>query len=159
MSLEEDTHPQDSGSRGMHYLRFWTRYFERVRALHPTWVGKRNPIPRSWVGQSSGTPGTYISVCFGRGGKLRHELYIDTGGAAENEALFEDLRRHREELETAYGRPLDFQRLPGKRGCRIADHTAGDVMDEDHWNEFIAWFLDAGARLRRALAETRFSGA
>jgi hypothetical protein len=98
-------------------------------------------------------------VCFGRGGKLRHELYIDSGEARENDALFEDLLSHRERLETAYGRPLDFQRLPGKRGCRIADHASGDVMDQDHWNEFIRWFLDAGARLRRALTETRFSGA
>ena len=143
----------------MHYLRFWTRYLERVRASHPTWAGNRNPLRSSWIGQPSGIPGTYISVCFGRGGKLRHELHIDTGEAKENEAIFEDVLRQREELETAYGRSLDFQRLPGKRGCRIADHASGDVMDEDHWNEFIRWFVDAGGRLRHALTETGFSGA
>jgi hypothetical protein len=151
--------PQDSGSREAHYLRFWTLYMERVRAVHPTWAGNTNPVRGSWVGQSSGIPGTKIFVCFGRGGRLRHELYIDTRDAKENEALYEDLRGHCEELETAYGRRLDFQPLPGKRGCRIADHAWGDVLDENHWNEFIVWFLDAGARLRRALAETRFAGA
>ena len=60
------------------------------------------------MGQSSGIPGTYISVCFGRGGKLRHELYVDTGDGAENDALFEDLLKHRETLESAYGRPSTF---------------------------------------------------
>ena len=159
MNLGQDTRSQKSGSREEHYLRFWTLYLERVRAVHPAWAGKRNPVRGSWVGQSSGIPGTYISVCFGRGGKLRHELYIDTGDAKENEAIYEDLLGHQQELETAYGRRLDFQPLPGKRGRRIADSGEGDVMDEDHWNEFIRWFLDAGTRLRRALAETRFSGA
>ena len=32
-------------------------------------------------------------------------------------------------------------------------------MDEDQWSEFIRWFVDAGARLRRALTMTGFSGA
>jgi hypothetical protein len=48
---------------------------------------------------------------------------------------------------------LDFQPLPDRRGCRIADHSIGDVRDEEHWGEFIRWFLDAGVRLRRALKE------
>ena len=112
--LVENGRPHDSGTRGSHYLRFWTLYLDRVRELHPTWAGKRNPVRRSWVGQSSGIPGTYISVCFGLGGRLRHELYLDASEAADNDALFEDLLGHREALEAAYGRSLDFQRLPSK---------------------------------------------
>lgn len=150
--------PQDAGNRSVHYRRFWTLYLERVRAVHPLWAGARSPLRSSWVGQTSGIPGTYISVCFGRGGKLRHELYIDTGDAAENDALFDDFLSKRQALESAYGRPLDFQRLPHRRGCRIADHGIGDVMDEGHWSEFIRWFVDAGARLRRALTETSSTG-
>jgi hypothetical protein len=145
-------------SRDSDYLRFWTAYFERVRDLYPSWTDGRNPLPHSFITQRSGIPGTNISICFGRGGKLRHELYIDTKDAIENDALFEDLRRRRHTLEAAYGRSLDFQRLPDKRGCRIADHGVGDVRHEERWSEYIRWFIDAGARLRRALRQTGLAG-
>ena len=56
-------------------------------------------------------------------------------------------------LEDAYGRPLFFEELPGKRACRIADYRGGaDVTDIDNFDEFIDWFFDSGARLRKALA-------
>ena len=85
--MSNGTKRTTSGFRqqGAHYLRFWTLYLERVRAVHPPWAGRTNPVRGSWVGQGSGIPGTYISVCFGRGGKLRHELYIDTEDTKENE--------------------------------------------------------------------------
>lgn len=145
-------------SRESQYLRFWTLYFDRVRALHPSWIGGRRPLTSSWIGQRSGIPGTYISVCFGRGGKLRHELYIDTEDAAENDALFENFLNGREALEGAYGRRLDFQKLPNSRGCRIADHAIGDVTNEEQWNEYIRWFLDAGVRLRLTLSQAGLLG-
>jgi len=145
-------------SKDSHYLRFWTVYFERTSELHPSWIEGRNPLPRSFITQRSGIPGTNISVCFGRGGKLRHELYIDSTDAIENDSLFEDFRSRRQAMEAAYGSQLDFQQLPTKRGCRIASHTTGDVMREDHWNEYIRWFPDAGVRLRLALSEAGFPG-
>lgn len=146
---------KSSGRAGL-YLRFWSLYLERVRAIHPSWLGRGGPRASSWIGQSSGIPGTYISVCFGRGGTLRHEFYIDTEDAVENYAVFEDFLARRDEIEAKYGRQLDFQRLPNKRGCRIADHQIGEVRDEEHWNEYIRWFLDAGLRLRRALKGAGF---
>lgn len=41
--------------------------------------------------------------------------------------------------------------LEGRRAARIADYTDGDVAEEDRHDEFIAWFVDSGRRLRRAL--------
>lgn len=152
VTVSESGRSRASGGKGAHYLRFWTFYLVRVRALHPSWAGARNPVRGSWVGQRSGIPGTYISVCFGRDGTLRHELYIDTGNAADNDALFEDFLSRREAMEEAYGHSLDFQPLPDRRGCRIADHGIGDVRNEEQWNQYVRWFLDAGSRLRRALA-------
>lgn len=143
---------QALGGKATYYERFWGRYIERVQREHPGWTNARRVGRESWMSQPSGVPGTFISVCFGAGGKLRHELYIDAGDAAQNEEVFEDLLSRRNVLEEAYGRRLDFQRLEGRRACRIADHGVGDVTDEGRHDEFINWFFDAGARLRRALA-------
>jgi hypothetical protein len=148
---DKSAEPTPEGRPGL-YLRFWALYFERLRELHPEWVGNRNPVASSWVGQRSNIPDTFISVCFGRNGTLRHELYIDSGEKAANKTLFESLLEERTAIEEVYGRQLDFQRLPARRGCRIADHGTGDVTNEESWPRFVEWFLDAGVRLRRALS-------
>jgi hypothetical protein len=55
-------------------------------------------------------------------------------------------------IEQAYGRPLEWEELPGKKACRVADYAEGDVTQTERFDEFIEWFLDAGTRFRRAMA-------
>jgi Domain of unknown function (DUF4268) len=76
------------------------------------------------------------------GGRLRSELYIDSGDADQNAELFSRFAGRREEVETAYGRALEWDELQGRRACRIADHTTGDVTDAEHHDRYIDWFLD-----------------
>lgn len=55
--------------------------------------------------------------------------------------------------KTEYGRPLEWEAPPNAGACRIAEYREdADVTFEDRYDEFIDWFLDAGARLRRALS-------
>lgn len=97
-------------------------------------------------------PGS-INPSFANRSRLRHELYIDTGGADANTAALAHFRAHRAAMESAYGHELQFEELPGKRACRIADYRAdADVTDTDRHDEFIDWLIDAGVRLRAALA-------
>jgi Domain of unknown function (DUF4268) len=52
----------------------------------------------------------------------------------------------------AYGRPLEWEELPTKRACRIAEYKDDcRLADTERWDEYTAWFLDAGTRLRAAL--------
>jgi hypothetical protein len=51
-----------------------------------------------------------------------------------------------------YGRPLEWEELPGRQACRVADYAEGDVTQTERHDEYIDWFLDAGARFRRAIA-------
>ena len=146
------TQAQTLGGKAAAYENFWTRYIERVQKEHAGWTNARRAGRDSWMSQPSGIPGTYISVCFGAGGKLRHELYIDNGDRQQNEELLDYHLERREALEAAYGSELDFQRLEGRRACRMADHGIGDVTDEERHDEFVDWFFDRGVRLRGALA-------
>jgi Domain of unknown function (DUF4268) len=67
--------------------------------------------------------------------------------------LFSHLHDQREEFESAYGRALSWEELPNRRACRIAEYREdGSVTEEDRYDEFIDWFLDAGTRLRTALS-------
>jgi hypothetical protein len=108
----------------------------------------------NWFEMRSRIRGCAISSSFAQGDRLRHELYIDSGEGDDNMARFEHFYAYREQFETAYGRPLEWEELPTRRACRIAEYKHGcSVTEENRYDEFIDWFLDAGTRLRRALRE------
>ncbi|WP_254126803.1 DUF4268 domain-containing protein [Aquihabitans sp. G128] len=47
-----------------------------------------------------------------------------------------------------------FDEIEGKRACRIATYREdGDILEEAQWDQYLDWFLDAGERMRRALAQ------
>jgi hypothetical protein len=134
------------------YVKFWTRFLERLRQDHPDWSRARKPSSTNWMEMPSPLKGTSISSSFAMGRRLRHELYIDCGDADRNLALLQALLEQRDEVEAAYGRGLSFEELPGKRACRIADYSEGDVEEIERYEVFIDWMMDAGQGLRKALA-------
>jgi hypothetical protein len=139
--------------KGAAYVEFWRQFLERVQADHPDWSSARSRGPHNWVEMRAPIPGCKFSTVFAWQDRLRHELYIDTRDADENLAIFEELRRREPPLEAVYGRPLEWEDLPGKRACRVADYKEScSVLETDRYEEFINWFLDAGVRLRKALA-------
>ena len=156
------TRTEKTGTKPGLYRNFWTRYLERLKEEHPDWSRTRTPSTANWMDFPSSIRGarfnpslrgTGINSSFAQGGRLRHEFYIDTGDKAENERIFEHIKQQKEPFENEYGRPLEWELLPEKRACRIAEYREdADVTFEDRYDEFIDWFFDAGVRLRRALS-------
>jgi hypothetical protein len=83
---------------------------------------------------------------------LRHELYINRGSRTANIELLRELESRRDELEAAYGRPLEFED-PGRerRAVRIAEYRDGHISRVEEFDDYVAWFIDRGVRMRRAL--------
>lgn len=64
----------------------------------------------------------------------RVELYIDSKDGDNNQRYFEALFLKKEEIEGAFGSPLDWQPLEGRRACRIErTYTTGGYRDKDVW--------------------------
>lgn len=133
------------------YRAFWGRFIERVQAEHPGWTNAKTPGPDNWLEMKGPTRGARYTVSFANKGRLRSELYIDTGNAEENAALLMKLETKRDAIEEAFGGSLTWEPLPGKRACRIAVYREGDVLHIDQHDEYVDWFLDTNARLRTAL--------
>ena len=135
------------------YVAFWTRFLDRVKGERPGWTRAHKPGPSNWLSMPSPFKGgpTY-NASFAAGGKLRTELYIDYGNGDANLALFNWLFDQREAIEADYVGPLVWEELTGRRACRVADFRSGDVANLDEHDEYIDWFFDTGARLRKALA-------
>jgi hypothetical protein len=69
------------------------------------------------------------------------ELYIDRGKDSEEEnlSIFDQLLAHQQEVEASFGQALSWQRLEGKRACRIRYTRSGGGYrsPEDQWPALI----------------------
>jgi hypothetical protein len=132
--------------------QFWTGLLERARAktrLH----ANISPGQHSYIGTGAGKYGlSYNYVIRRNDGDV--ELYIDRGkdGEGENKAIFDELAQSKAAIEAAFGDSLDWQRLDGKRACRIKKNIAlGGYRDESKWPEIQEAMIDAMIRLGKAL--------
>ncbi len=142
-----------TSGKGAFYVEFWTRFLDRVHADHPDWTRARRTTAGNWFEMTAPMRGCTISSSFAQGERLRHELYIDTGDGDENAEIFAALQGRREAFEAAYGAALSWEELPNRRASRVAAYKEGCAVTEvERHEEFVDWFIDAGARLRAALS-------
>lgn len=151
-SREAGRTKKDLAERYVIRKRFWTQLLETARAttkLH----ANISPSETGWVGTGAGKSGlAYDYVIRRNDGHV--ELYIDRGKEAgpESKAIFDTLAESKDAIEAAFGESLDWQRLEGRRACRIKkDIDLGGYRDEDKWPEIHAAMIDAMIRLEKAL--------
>lgn len=138
-----------------HLLRreYWSQLLERAKKrtrLHAA----ISPSESSYVATSAGKRGLMYSYVI-RQHEGGVELYIDRGAETEDEskAVFDSLAASKAEIEKAFGEPLEWQRLEGKRACRIAKRIekGGYRDDRDLWPGIQDAMIDAMIRLESAL--------
>lgn len=136
--------------RHLQRKEFWTRLLDHAKTrskLH----ARISPGAYSWVGTGSGIRGVAWNYAI-RQHETQVEVYIDRGDADENAAIFEKLAAHREAVESAFGEPIEWMRLEGKRACRIRYRLAGGGWkDPDQWDSVIEATVDAMIRFEAAL--------
>ena len=133
--------------------RWWTTLIERsalVNKLHAHITAGEY----SWIGASSGIRGLGLNYVVTQD-ECAAELYIDRGKDAEeeNKAIFDQLFAHKAEIDVAFGESLSWERLEGKRACRIR-HTqtgGGYRSPEDKWPAIQDAIIKDMDRLEKAL--------
>ncbi len=130
--------------------RFWTLLLERAKAktkLHSS----VSPGHYNWLGTGSGISGLGLNYAVRQHG-TQVELYIDRGDGDENSSLFDRFHAYKAAIEAAFGAPLEWQRLEGKRACRIRHRIdLGGWRDEEKWPAVTDAAIDAMIRLEKAL--------
>ena len=124
--------------------RFWTSLLEGAKektSLHAN---------------TSASQSNYVMTGAGRSGlNFRYviqqhtseiDLYIDRGREAdnENEEIFDTLEEAKDKIEEVFGESLEWQRLEGKRACRIGERFSlgGYRDDEEEWSEMQDAMID-----------------
>jgi hypothetical protein len=133
--------------------RFWAGLLEHAKEQTELHAG-RSATNYNWIGTGAGKRGLGLNYVVRRDG-ADVELYIDRGKEAkeENAALFDALAASKDEIDGAFGEPLQWERLEGKRACRIRHSIAvgGYRDDEARWPEIHDAMIDAMIRLEKAL--------
>jgi Domain of unknown function (DUF4268)/HB1, ASXL, restriction endonuclease HTH domain len=133
--------------------RWWTQLVERASKaskLH----AHITPGIYSWIGTSSGVRGLHLNYVVKRE-KCAAELYIDRGkdSEEENKVIFDQLKANKADVEKVFGRPLSWERLEGKRACRIrfTQTSGGYCSPEDKWPDLHDGIISAMIRLEQSL--------
>lgn len=100
---------------------------------HHGFTNARTGNKGNWQYFSTGVRGVRYGFTFSKP-LPRVELYIDCGDATLNKALFDSLFEIREEIESAAGTTLEWERLNEKRACRIALYNHGAVDPDAEGN-------------------------
>jgi hypothetical protein len=137
-----------------HIIRheFWAHLLERAKSrtkLH----ANISPSRDSWISAGAGRYGLGFNyVILQHSGRV--ELYIDRGRGAEdtNKAIFDSLHQERDAIERVFGEPLEWQRLDGKRACRISKKIEiGGYKDREKWPEIQDEMIQKMIRLSKSL--------
>ncbi|MCC6995525.1 MAG: DUF4268 domain-containing protein [Deltaproteobacteria bacterium] len=133
------------------YREFFQRLIDELREKHKFTNAKAGQ-PQNWYSFPTGTGGFLYSVSFASGGKVRAELYIDLGDRDRNIGAFERLQADKPALVTAFGEPLEFERLDGKRACRVACYRPGSIDDsEESLEGYHQWCVDRLLRFKKVI--------
>lgn len=131
--------------------RFWHALIERAREktqLH----ANISPNSTNWISAGSGRSGVAFNYVV-----LRHsgrvEYSIDSGDRDTNLSIFDELYLQKDEIESAFGQHLDWDRPPeGRKMARIQlKFSSGGYMDEERWADVQDQLINAMIRLERAL--------
>mgnify|MGYP000058931851 CR=1 FL=1 len=143
---------KDLAERHVLRHRFWTALLEAAKAKTRLHAGV-GPSHQNWVSTGAGKSGLGYGYVVTEH-EARVELYIDRGKdkEEENKAIFDALAEKRDQINEAFGEPLEWQRLEGKRACRIKKTiTLGGYRDEEKWPQLHEAMVDAMIRLEKAL--------
>lgn len=137
-----------------HYIRleFWKKLLERAKKKTKLHEGI-SAQTSGWIGTGAGKSGLSYNYRIGQH-EGRVEFYIDRGKDLEheNKAIFDQLASHKNEIEEAFGGPLEWERLESKRACKISKTIKiGGYRDKDKWPEIHDAMIDAMIRLENSL--------
>lgn len=143
---------QHLAERHLRRLDFWTQLLERAKQktnLH----SNVSPSKDNWVTAGAGRSGmgwSYV-ITMDKGSV---ELFIDRGPdkKEETDKIFDKILSDRDRIENQFGEPLIWDKVDGRRVCRIKSACQlGGLKDTELWDRIEEDLIDRMVRLEKAL--------
>jgi hypothetical protein len=152
-SLPAEVRGRPSAERHRLRHRFWQGLLDVAKEKGLRLHANRAPTTSHWLSAGAGKSGYSWNYVIWMEDAGAVELDIDTGDKRKNKRLFDALRSRKAEIETAFGAPLEWQRLDDARrsGVRYVVREGGLTSPEDNWPRIQAAMVDAMARMAKVL--------
>lgn len=144
---------KEDAERHNHRREFWSSLQKRLKGktrLHYNIA----PSRECWLGTTSGVPGLALNYLIFKD-SWGIELYIDRGKESEEEngIIFDTLNEFKDEIEAEFEKTADWQRLDGKRACRIryTNKSDGGLSNEINWPYIQDGMIDCMIAFEKAL--------
>lgn len=133
------------------YRTYFQGLIDELREVH-RFTNARAGQPQNWYTFASENSRIYkYSTSFAQGGRIRVEIYIDCGDKVKNEQIFDCLFEHKQDIETLLGSELAWEKLDGRRACRIAVYRDEDIdVDSETLEDIKNWTVKNLLNLRTA---------
>lgn len=138
--------------RHVNRKHFWTQLVEKLKARGIQMHSTRTPSIDNYHNISAGKSGIGLSYLI-RMNDAEVHLYIDRNNSDEETAkAYQHFEKHKEEIEKAFGEPLLWEPLPGRRACRITKRLdVGGLKDESTWDRLQDVMIETMTRFEKAL--------
>lgn len=146
---------QNLAERHLKRLDFWKQLLEKAKSktnLH----SNVSPSKDNWITAGAGKSGMGWSYLITMN-KGSVELFIDRGldKKDETDKIYEGILNDRERIENQFGGPLIWDKVEGRRVCRIKSLCEiGGLKDTDLWDPIQEDLIDKMIRLEKALKQS-----
>ena len=130
---------------------FWKQFINRMAAVDGAFADE-DATTRDWLSKRLGMTGLFFNVyCTGK--YVRTEIQFNTT-REENKRRFDFFFQRREEMESAFGAELEWERMSDKVQCRIKHQLDGvDWRDQDDWGRILDFLVDSAPRMDKVATQ------
>lgn len=130
-------------------LEFWKGFIEHASSTG-TFLSLRKPRPQQWYTLAVGRAGFHISLTVHGGSeRVGCALYINH---EQSKLAFADLLEQRAEIDGEVNANLDWQELPHRHACRVAQFHPLNFDSRDQWAEAFRWLLERAEAFHRVFS-------
>lgn len=133
-------------------IEFWTRALDAVRKSNCRLFDSVSPSERGKTGAGSGISLVWYEMVFGFK-EARVQLYFDRRDTEENKVMFDRLYGQREQIESRFSAPLEWNRMEGAKAAQVQFVKEFNGRDQDEWPAMISWLVENIGRLELSLRE------
>lgn len=132
------------------YQQFWTALLQRSQSK-TTLFANIKPKPDYYIYTSAGKPGVSLGYVISVTDWASVDVYINLSTKERSKKLFDLLHAQKDDLEAAFGEPLEWMRLDNKRMSRIRRRFDGlALQDKSTWDALQDRLIAAMIRLNAA---------
>jgi hypothetical protein len=141
---------KELAERHIERLEFWKQLLEKHKQ-RGAFFAHISPTTQNWIQTATGKGGINFAHVIMMNG-WRVEVYIGTNDKETNKRYFDQLFARKEFIEQTFGKPLEWQRLDDRSGCRIGFSMQGKGLnDKGQWQEVQERMIEEMYTLRNAI--------